>query len=297
MIERPEDLKNGITVLLVTYNHAASIERSMRSVMSQKGVDGLKIVVADDASTDGTTEIVRRLAAEDSRIVHLVRERNMGVGPGGNSAAARKEIDTRYYALLEGDDHWCDEDKLHLQIEALQAHPECTFCAHQTEVRDAESKLIGTLGAVGRSGVCHFEDVGCTHPSSRVYRHPLLISPDFYRDFLTIDDVFCWDMSVQYAFLDRGPMWFIDKVMSVYNFNGHGIFSSRSPESRTFGSRKTAFLSDLYTGFRHSRFLRRFYLPDELADTEERFSFSIPYPKRKRLRVSFSTVKLRSGEK
>lgn len=264
MLKDVRELEPGITALVVTYNQADTIERAVRSVMEQRGVDDLRILVADDASTDGTTDILRRLAAEDARITLVVRERNYGLGPKGNGMGARRSIVTKYMSFLEGDDFWCDPDKLRLQREALEAHPECTFCAHRTEVRNADGEVTGTMGvAEGTPRAFGFEEAPGTHPSSRLCRHPLLIGADFYADFMSENEIFCWDFPRQCAFLDRGPVWLLDRTMSVYNYNGKGVFSSRSRACQNTGSKIAAYRTDLYTGFRHTEYLRRFYLPNE----------------------------------
>lgn len=56
-----------VTILLATHNGAAYLGEQLDSILSQSGVD-LTLVVSDDASTDGTTRLLREAAAADSRI-------------------------------------------------------------------------------------------------------------------------------------------------------------------------------------------------------------------------------------
>lgn len=291
MLKGADELKDGITALVVTYNHVRTIERAIRSVLEQRNVEGLRVLVADDASTDGTTDVVSRLAKEDSRIIHVVRERNYGLGPKGNGMMARKTIDTKYFSYLEGDDFWCDPEKLCLQRDALERHPECTFCGHQTEVRDAEGQCVGTMGyPADGMGAYDFEHAPSTHPSSRLCRHPILIGRDFYADFMSENDIFCWDFPRQCAFLDRGPVWLLDRTMSVYNYDGRGVFSSRSKSVQDAGSQVAAYRADLYTGFRHTEYLRRLYLPDT-GWKHKSFDFKAFSHE---LRVTFSKKRIRA---
>lgn len=261
MIERVEELKDGVTIIVLIYNHAPYIERCLRSIASQQGVSNLKVLLADDASTDGTSDLIRTFVKDDPRFVHLLRSPNLGVAK--NSLEARKLLDTKYYMLVDGDDYFCDDQKVALQLEALARHPECSFCAHRTRICGKDGEELGIMGACeGEVRVFGFEDAPPTHPTARLYRHPLSIGADFYYDFLTEHEVFCWDMPLQYAFLDRAPMVFLNRVMSVYHYNGKGIFSSLSAERQRRGSCRAAYNVDLYTGFRHTDFFRRMYMPE-----------------------------------
>ena len=66
-----------VTVAIPVYNSAATLERCIRSAMRQTLRD-IEILVADDASTDGSGELAERLAAEDPRIKVLRLQANGG---------------------------------------------------------------------------------------------------------------------------------------------------------------------------------------------------------------------------
>ncbi len=51
-----------VTVLVVTYNHINTFEQAIKSVLEQKTNFDFKIWVLDDASTDGTSDLVRKYA-------------------------------------------------------------------------------------------------------------------------------------------------------------------------------------------------------------------------------------------
>src|SRR5262245_28185474 len=57
----------NLSVVIPARNEELDIEQALRSVLGQQGVE-LRVIVVNDHSTDRTGEIVRRLAAEDSRI-------------------------------------------------------------------------------------------------------------------------------------------------------------------------------------------------------------------------------------
>lgn len=79
-----------LSVLVPVYNERHVVEASLRRVMALKDelISSLEIIVVDDRSTDGSWEILERLAAEDERIVLLRHERNQGKGGAIRTAIA-----------------------------------------------------------------------------------------------------------------------------------------------------------------------------------------------------------------
>jgi len=72
----------GLSVLVPVYNERHVVESSLRRVLAleHKLINSLELIVVDDCSTDGTWDVLRRLAAEDSRITLLRHTRNQGKG-------------------------------------------------------------------------------------------------------------------------------------------------------------------------------------------------------------------------
>ena len=62
-----------VSVFYLCYNQKEFVEESMRSILSQETDFEIELLIHDDASTDGTAEIVRRLAAADQRIKPILR--------------------------------------------------------------------------------------------------------------------------------------------------------------------------------------------------------------------------------
>ena len=65
------------TVLLITYNHAPYIRKAIDSVLKQKTQYNFIIYIFDDASTDGTTDIVKEYANKyPNKIIPFVAQDN-----------------------------------------------------------------------------------------------------------------------------------------------------------------------------------------------------------------------------
>lgn len=121
-----------VSIICVTYDHAGFILPTIRSFFDQKVSFPVEIIVHDDASSDGTSEMIRELANKHpERIVAILQtenQRSKGIRPWPTCfARARGE----YIALCEGDDHWIDPEKLQRQVEALDADPSASGCFTQ----------------------------------------------------------------------------------------------------------------------------------------------------------------------
>lgn len=73
----PNDMGPLVSVIVTNYNHAAFLEQRLQTILAQTVTD-LELILLDDASTDGSADILRRHAA-DPRVAHVVvNERNGG---------------------------------------------------------------------------------------------------------------------------------------------------------------------------------------------------------------------------
>ena len=78
----------SVSVVIAARDEAARIEQTVRGLLGQEGVD-LELIVVDDRSSDGTGEILRRLAADDSRL-RTVRIDELPAGWLGKCHACRQ---------------------------------------------------------------------------------------------------------------------------------------------------------------------------------------------------------------
>ncbi len=80
-----------LSVLVTVFNERHLVEASLRRVLAldHELISSLEIIVVDDGSTDGSAEIVRRLAADDSRILFLEHENNQGKGAAIRTAISQ----------------------------------------------------------------------------------------------------------------------------------------------------------------------------------------------------------------
>jgi glycosyltransferase involved in cell wall biosynthesis len=130
-----------VSVHLLTYNHAKFIAQSIESVVSQITTFPFEIIIGDDCSTDGTSQIVDEYAQKYPELIKVVRGATNG-GPQPNSIRILENCSGKYMAALEGDDYWIDPYKLQKQADFMEANPDFAICFTNTRVEffgDTES--------------------------------------------------------------------------------------------------------------------------------------------------------------
>lgn len=132
-----------LSIRCLTYNHAPFIESALRGFLMQRTDFPFEIIVHDDASTDGTSEIVRRYATRYPNVIRPILQAENQYSQGRKGWHAMEPLTRgRYIAVCEGDDYWTDPDKLQTQVDYLERHPECVVSGHDAEIRDAQGELV-----------------------------------------------------------------------------------------------------------------------------------------------------------
>lgn len=108
------------SVVIPVYNRVRTIADAIDSALGQKADFPFNVIVVDNHSTDGTTEIVAKKAAEDPRVVHLVpEERNLLIGGCWNKAIASPRCG-HYAVQLDSDDVYSSNDVLQRIVNAFK---------------------------------------------------------------------------------------------------------------------------------------------------------------------------------
>jgi hypothetical protein len=106
--ESREQFPVKASVIIPVRNREKTVADAVRSVLSQRTDFSFNLIVVDNHSTDGTTDILKKLAAEDSRLIHLIPERtDYGIGGCWNEAVYSPHCG-RYCVQLDSDDIYTD---------------------------------------------------------------------------------------------------------------------------------------------------------------------------------------------
>jgi glycosyltransferase involved in cell wall biosynthesis len=109
-----------VDVIIPCFNYGSMLEACIASVVSQEGV-AVRAMIVDDASSDDTEAIGRRLADADPRVAYCRHEVNWGHIPSYNEALLRVTAD--YCVILSADDLLTPRSLLRA-TRVMDAHPE-----------------------------------------------------------------------------------------------------------------------------------------------------------------------------
>lgn len=153
--------KPVVSVLVLVYNQKPYLEQCIRSILEQETSFPFEVLVHDDASTDGSAELLERMtglwnatSAGAVKRIRLFLEKENQYSRGVNllQSVLLPAARGRYVAVLEGDDAWCDPGKLQLQFRYMEAHPECSLCVHETKKVRGAGRGVRGPGLVSSGG-------------------------------------------------------------------------------------------------------------------------------------------------
>lgn len=112
-----------ITVIVPSYNRANTIVETIDSILCQICSYEFEIVIGDDFSSDESRQVLKNYQEKYPKYIKLIfQEQNIGLG--ANWATCVKNSRGRYIAGCDNDDFWHYKDKLQIQIDFLEGHPE-----------------------------------------------------------------------------------------------------------------------------------------------------------------------------
>lgn len=134
-----------VSICCLVYNHEKYLRKTLEGFVRQKVNFAYEIIIHDDASTDGSAAIIREYCEKYPGLFRpiLQTENQYCKRIGLTKTFIYPLIRGQFVAMCEGDDYWCDENKLQLQVDYMEAHPECSMCIHDTAFIDMDGNYLG----------------------------------------------------------------------------------------------------------------------------------------------------------
>ncbi|MFT3896972.1 MAG: glycosyltransferase [Thermomonas sp.] len=203
-----------ISVCVVTYNQRNLIETCLRSILDQQVDADVQVLVGDDASTDGTSEVVRTLAIEyGSRLKHFLRESNFGAA--ANMCDLLASADGEFVARVDGDDYWLP-GKLQRQLSFMEAHPECGAVYTNAILVDEGGAEMGVFNDIEDERI---ELAALLRRGNALNNSSVLFRIESIAGWLVIDQI---DYQVHLWQARRGWLGHIREPLTAYRVNTQG---------------------------------------------------------------------------
>ncbi len=224
-----------VSICCITYNHKPFIGQTIESFLMQKTNFKFEIVIGDDCSTDGASEIIKEYKEKyPDRIKLIASDKN--VGAHENMRNIIKACQGKYIALCDGDDYWTDPGKLQKQVDFLEQNAEYVMCCHYTRVIDVNHNTLHVEpNPVPLEHTYHDLLTGKqteTKTATVVYRNIPEVNQIFdepwYFAFFAVDKL----LKIFATYKTGCKIYVMPEVMSCYRTHVGGIWSMVKAELR-----------------------------------------------------------------
>lgn len=205
----------SVSVIMPAHNAAASIEKSINSVMKQTYFD-LELLVIDDASSDNTLKIAEDLSIMDSRIKIISLSKNSGAGTARNHGI--EQAQGKYIAFLDSDDLWL-ENKIEEQLKVFEKY-DVHLVASAYQVRNQKQlKHVRPEKWINHSTMLKSNRIGCL---TAIYDSEKL-GKRYMPSIRKRQDYALW-LSIM---KDTGPAYCVQSILAEYNQTPGGLSSNK----------------------------------------------------------------------
>jgi glycosyltransferase involved in cell wall biosynthesis len=201
-----------VSIITATYNRGHTIERAIKSVLSQT-YQNLELIIIDDGSNDNTREVLERFT--DPRIRVYFHEHNKGVTAAKNSGL--NQIRGDWFTTLDSDDELAKD-----AIETLMHIPlfvDSTITAMSCNCVD------GTTGEFSGKGITkdQFFDVPALMRCKGEFWG--ITKTNLLGDARFNEGLNGFEATVWYKIDDRAKRYYIHKGLRIYHTEGHDRIS------------------------------------------------------------------------
>ena len=222
-----------VSIFCTTYNHARFIRQCMDGFLQQKTSFPIEVLIHDDASTDGTQDIIREYETKYPNIVKPIYQKENQYSKGVKVSLVYNYSRARgkYIALCEGDDYWTDPYKLQKQVDFLESHPDYVMCSHRF------NQYIQEKGFLEEEQDKDFE--GADYDLKNLIGGKWLtqtLTVMYRRSALNLKRYAAYGMSMDmilfYELLKIGKGYCFPDIMAVYRLHNGGVWSEVSLNAR-----------------------------------------------------------------
>jgi len=218
-----------VSVCCLTYNQVNYIKDTIEGFLMQKTDFTIEIIIHDDASTDGTTEIIMDYSTRHPDLIVPILQSKNQYSTGGKPFTKHllPRLRGKYIAYCDGDDYWTDPMKLQKQFDFLENNEDYILCTHNHSTLHHErgEKIDKVKYDHSFSYDLNFYLKNQVTPTLTSFFR------NIFRDYsyLSKDNMFT-DFFVFFELLKHGKGFFMADNMATYRVHKEGVCSGLSEE-------------------------------------------------------------------
>lgn len=227
-----------VSVCCATYNQREYVGKTLDGFLMQKTNFNYEIIIHDDASIDGTIDILKEYQLKYPKVIRLLLEDENQVTQKGIDVISEflfPQARGKYIAFCEGDDFWIYDGKLQEQYDLMEEHEEISACYHNAIIYEQDSDSVQLNVTKHPSGYISDENTICTirgwYPTASLFMRTEYIKEQPVFTMATGDE--CW----RDYLACRGKLYFINKVWSVYRWLSNGGWNTRYHHDKEFAQK------------------------------------------------------------
>ena len=216
-----------VSISCITYNHVNYIRDAIEGFLMQKTTFSFEIIIHDDASTDGTDQIIKEYELKYPNLIFPTYQSENQFSKGVRRILATfvfPKCRGKYIALCEGDDYWTDPNKLQKQVDFMENNLKYSFIHHNVFLSDAFSNIIKDA---------YFDSFPSTFDFKYLISntHPRTVSVLFRNNCVWLDPMMNHelpprDTSLFFLLASHGAGYYLNECMAAYRIYEGGIWSS-----------------------------------------------------------------------
>lgn len=222
-----------VSICSITYNHAPYIRQCLEGMLMQQTNCEFEIIINDDCSTDGTTDIIREYAKKYPKIIKPIFHEENQYQKGVRGMFAKyvfPKAQGKYIALCEGDDYWTDPLKLQKQVDFLDTHPDYSLCFHNAMVHYEDRKTAEHIFADLQTREYHRQELleSWLAPTASFVFLKDIFSSTIYQKVCASKKLVYGDLPLILSASYCGKIYGIHDTMSIYRKHSGGVMQKHS---------------------------------------------------------------------
>ncbi len=229
-----------VSIRCLVYNHEPFLRQCLDGFVMQQTTFPFEAIIHDDASTDGSADIIREYAEKYPDIIKPIYETENQFSKQDGSIRrilnAAMHPASKYIAMCEGDDYWTDPHKLQLQVDFLESHPDYYMTCHAYQFFYQDAKVFKSHAFVEDLPLRVFQGHEYCSPSLDDYWKgtwftQVLTIVRRKKEYVGIEKRKRYnnllDFIACYYMMRAGKCALFKDVMGVYRKHGGGVYSGR----------------------------------------------------------------------